>query len=542
MEPAERKRAVIYARVSTERQRERHTIASQLSVLPEVVRQHQYVLIDEPYIDDGVSGETIHERPQMMRLLEDAERSLFDAIFVIDLDRLTRARKSLDWEIIKDVCRRHRILVITPAQTYDFANEDHEFISDIFSRISAYEKKKILRRMVRGKWEKTKQGNFVGGRRPYGYRIIEKRFEVHPEEADVIRQMFAWCLEGRSCEAIRDALTAAGYPTPTGRKVPWAKSTVRRILQDEKYTGQFIRWTWKREEPASSKRGSSGRLARRNPSEWVTVEIPALIDRQTYAAAQQGLAVRKTIAKRNSKREYLLSGLLWCATCKCRMTGESYRQDNRYYVCYQRRRKKPGMPPCPLPACSANQLEHTVWDTVVSLLSQPDTLERAIQVARHEAEHNAVSEPERLAKLIQLRQQEKDRLINLYTIGALDSQEITPYLVKVKQEIATLQAQLDAAVTAQRQMSRLSSAKDVWAAAFRACHTMTYSEKRTILKLLFLASSQTHKEKQIGIWCHADGSVELRGIVEFPPSGQTVGMALPFRLAKPWRIPRSAHS
>ncbi|MGE5445661.1 MAG: recombinase family protein [Ignavibacteriales bacterium] len=122
-------RAVIYARVSTERQREKHTIASQLSVMPEVMKQKGYIQVKEPYIDDGISGETIEERPAMTALLEGAERGLFDAVFVVDIDRLTRARKEIDWMIIKDTFRKNRVVVITPSQEYNFDDEDQEFIS-----------------------------------------------------------------------------------------------------------------------------------------------------------------------------------------------------------------------------------------------------------------------------------------------------------------------------------------------------------------------------------------------------------------------------
>jgi DNA invertase Pin-like site-specific DNA recombinase len=195
--PTPGKRAVIYARVSTAQQREQHTIASQLAILPKLVEQHGYALVHEPYVDDGVSGETIAERPAMVQLLDDAERGQFDAIFVIDLDRLTRARRSLDWEIIKDTCRRQGILVITPSHVYDLAHEDHEFISDILSRISAYEKKKILRRMIRGKQEKTRQGRYIGGRKPYGYRIVDGQFVIDEEEAEVVREIFRRCAAGR---------------------------------------------------------------------------------------------------------------------------------------------------------------------------------------------------------------------------------------------------------------------------------------------------------------------------------------------------------
>ena len=53
-------RAVIYARVSTDRQREKHTIDSQLSILPDIIKQKDYMLIFNPYVDNGISGETIN--------------------------------------------------------------------------------------------------------------------------------------------------------------------------------------------------------------------------------------------------------------------------------------------------------------------------------------------------------------------------------------------------------------------------------------------------------------------------------------------------
>ena len=81
---------------------------------PEIIKQRDYIQILDPYVDDGISGETIDERPAMSKLLEDAERGLFDAVFVVDIDRLTRSQKSIDWEIIKDSLRKGHVTVVTP--------------------------------------------------------------------------------------------------------------------------------------------------------------------------------------------------------------------------------------------------------------------------------------------------------------------------------------------------------------------------------------------------------------------------------------------
>ncbi|MEW6545078.1 MAG: recombinase family protein [Nitrospirota bacterium] len=518
MDAAKPKRAVIYARVSTEQQRERHTIASQLSVMPGIVRQHGYELVDEPYVDDGVSGETINERPGMLRLLDDAERDLFDAIFVIDLDRMTRARKSIDWEIIKDICRRHCIYVITPSQVYDFANEDHEFISDIFSRLSALEKRKFLRRAMRGKLEKVRQGRFIGGRRPYGYQIVEGRFEIREEEAAVVREIFQRCLNGESCEIIPHALTAAGYLTPLGQRTPWSKSSVVRILHDSKYAGAFVRWKWKREDPGIGRRGAIGRLAPRPLSEQVTVEVPAIVTKETFEAAQLALNSRKTLSSRNTKREYLLGGILWCASCGCRMTGECYANEQRYYVCWNRRRKISRLAPCPVPACRADWVEEAVWKAVTSLLSQPDVLHQAIQRANHgtdAAQGDGVRDPRRIERLLEMRRKEKARLINLYMIGAID-EEVHPQLLKLKTEMKTLEEQLTVAWSDQRRLARVKSINTVWMASLqkRACETLTFPDKRTLLKLLFLNPDPRDKSPQIGIWYHQDHSIELIGIID----------------------------
>jgi len=516
------KRAVIYARVSTERQREQHTIASQLAILPGLVQQQGYTLVHEPYVDDGVSGETIAERPAMVHLLEDAEQGRFDAIFVIDLDRLTRARRSLDWEIIKDTCRRHGILVITPSHAYDFAHEDHEFISDIFSRISAYEKKKILRRMLRGKQEKTRQGRYIGGRRPYGYQIVEGQFLINEEEAEVVREIFRRCAAGESCETIGRTLTQAGIPTPSGTSTGWPLSSIKRILRDSKYTGAYVRWQWKREERRLTDRQAMGRLIRRPEREWISVACPAIIPPELFAAAQQALTSRRQLAKRNAKRDYLLSGLVRCATCQAKMVGECYPHERRYYVCWQKRRPKPNKPPCPLPALPADPLEAAVWEAVVTLLSQPAILEQAVTLAQSSAS-SSPPESARLQRLIKARQEERDRLMRLYLTGSLDEAETQRHLDRINRAIDALTAQQHAARAAEQHLHRFLETQHLVNQAGDQLRQLAFDERRRILTLLF-APDTASQAARFGIWCYPDAQVELVGILESQAPSLLVGI------------------
>src|SRR5450432_891589 len=88
-------RAVIYARVSSAAQRDRHTIASQLTTLPNFISLRGWKLVRPPetYVDDGrtAKGGFLSKRTSFTRLMHDAGQGLFDVVAVVDLDRLTRS-------------------------------------------------------------------------------------------------------------------------------------------------------------------------------------------------------------------------------------------------------------------------------------------------------------------------------------------------------------------------------------------------------------------------------------------------------------------
>ena len=81
-------KAVIYARVSSEEQREGQTIDSQVSELERFARERNWLLVNA-YKDDGWSG-AVMARPALDRLRDDASRGLFDAVLINDVDRLAR--------------------------------------------------------------------------------------------------------------------------------------------------------------------------------------------------------------------------------------------------------------------------------------------------------------------------------------------------------------------------------------------------------------------------------------------------------------------
>lgn len=504
-------KAVPYARVSTDKQREKHTIGSQLSILPELIKQKGYAQVGEPYIDDGLSGETIDDRPAMLRLLEDAERGLFDAVFVVDIDRLTRARKSFDWEVIKETFRKNRVLVITPSQEYNFEDEDQEFMSDLFSRISSYEKKKILRRMLRGKREKARQGKFFGGKALYGYTWDEttKQYEVVEDEAKVIRLIFNFCLQGLSIRRIPDYLTKLGYPTPVDSKGyrhrrksnKWATSTIRRILTNSTYAGEFVRWKYKRFDKHT--------LGLRPKDEWVLSQAPMIISPDVFEQAHEALTSRKALSSRNSKREYLLSGLIYCESCACKMTGEcsmSHNGEARYYVCANGRRRHLDKE-CPKRSIKAEEIELSVWEEIKKLLKSPTLLKKAILQSRSvDTSQENLTE---LNKQLENKAHEEERLLDLYQLGKFNIDTLNSRIEAIRREKEAISRAIEALSGRTKLDQRLKTLNELRIELETNIDTFDFERKRKALKILLWGKDG------IGVFLRPDYTAEIRGLVDF---------------------------
>jgi len=505
------KRAVIYARVSTERQREKHTIDSQLSVLPEILKQKGFIQTLEPYIDDGISGETIDERPGIISLLEDAEQRLFDAVFVVDIDRLTRARKSIDWEIIKESFVKGKVIVITPGQEFNFEDEDQELMSDIFSRISAHEKKKIMRRMLRGKKEKAKQGKFFGGKAPYGYSYDEetKEYEIVEEESKVVKLIFDLYLQGFGVKQIPEQLDklsiptpslAKGYKTKTNSTNKWVSSTITKILKNKAYAGEFIRWVNKRSERKS--------MTIRPDDEWIVTDIPQIISIETFEHTQETLKNRRVLSKRNSKRQYLLSGLIHCETCDCKMVGECSRGSKEllYYVCHNGRRKTLDIK-CPIRSVRTEEIEHAVWEEIKKLLKTPELLKKAILKSKSINDSDQMLEE--LNELMHKKENEEERLIDLYQHGSIDREKLNTRIEKLNLDKTNIRKKIGSLIEANKVDTRLKTINELKFELEADIDSFDFEQKRKVLTLLLTGS------KEVGIFLNSDYSVEIRGLINF---------------------------
>src|SRR6202158_6403710 len=188
------KTAAIYARVSSDQQKEEKTIASQTAALVEFARSEGYSVPDEwVFQDEGYSGASL-VRPGLERVRDLAAEGQIQAVLALSPDRLSR--KYAYQVLLNEELGRHGVQVVFVKAPQSDTPED-QLLLQFQGMIAEYERAQILERSRRGKRHRARQGevNVLSGA-PYGYRYVRKSeeragyYEVIEAEAQGVRQVY----------------------------------------------------------------------------------------------------------------------------------------------------------------------------------------------------------------------------------------------------------------------------------------------------------------------------------------------------------------
>lgn len=389
------KRAIICARVSTTAQAEKgHSIPSQFELMRVYAHREGMTVIAE--LQDEISGTIpIRQRPGGAKLYEHIDNRTADAVVFFTVDRVTRDEDLIEINVIRRDIRG-------AGMELHYANDGGKtdlstmggMIDTFKAAFAAEERKKIRERTMRGMRRKATEGRMVGQGGPrYGYRFEgekpNRQYVVDDAQADVIRLIFRWFLQGDGISplskpmtlwTIAVKLTAMGVPTPSTRnnrprKVmgQWSRTSIFEIIRDETYTGV-------------ARFGKVVMLGKKKVdrplAEQVAITVPAIIDRETWEKAQGLLKQNKANATRNAHRVYLLRGLIFCGKCGSRFGGNSIKGTHRY-LCNQFAKvlNRPELK-CKQPSVLGPWLDAEAWAYVLDIITDEDKFKQALQLAQ----------------------------------------------------------------------------------------------------------------------------------------------------------------
>jgi site-specific DNA recombinase len=284
------KLAVIYARVSSDQQREEHTIASQTAALIEFAKNHELEVPKEwIFEDEGYSGATL-ERPGLERVRDLAAEGQVQVVLAYAPDRLSR-KYAYQILLIEELAR-HGVetrFVKAPQS----ATAEDQLLVQFQGMIAEYERAQILERSRRGKRYRARSGEVsVLSGAPYGYRYIRKTdetlasYRVIDAEARVVQRVYEmYTVDGLSMGEITRRLNAEGIPTRK-QSARWERSVVWAMLRNPAYRGAAAFGKTRiagrmRVTRALRRRGaivSSNSIGHERPrEEWIEIPVPALV-------------------------------------------------------------------------------------------------------------------------------------------------------------------------------------------------------------------------------------------------------------------------
>ncbi len=313
-------RAALYARYSSDLQ-SITSIEDQMRLCRERAAREGWQVSAE-YDDPAISGSHIENRPGIQRLLADARAGRFDLVLTEAIDRLARDQEHIAW--LYKRLRHAGVKIVTLAD-----GEVSAIHIGLKGTMAALFLEDLAAKVKRGQRGQVERGRAAGGL-AYGYRVV-RRFgadgrpetglrEIDPDQAGIVRRIFAEFLLGLSPRQIAARLNTEGVPGPRGGA--WNQSTIhgargrgRGILHNEIYVGRV---TYGRASFAKDPDSGRRREVKSRAAEWVTRAAPALrvVDDETWQRVQRMKAAKGNYPPTKARRpKRLLSGLVTCGAC-----------------------------------------------------------------------------------------------------------------------------------------------------------------------------------------------------------------------------------
>ncbi len=487
--------AALYCRVSTSEQKEEGTsLDTQRQQGLAKARELGWTVHSEHIIQEDWTGKDLG-RPGLVRLLELASSGRVQGIIIFTLDRLYRPENDGDEWRVFELLQRFQDAgadVVWVDPSLPSGGPLSSVITFLDAWRSGRERRALIERTTRGLLEKARRGKVISASAaPFGYRFDpgSSTLGIHDDEAKIVRLIFhLYTQERLSLLKLADSLNRLGI-SPPGRGHRWHGSSIARMLGNETYAGTLWHHRWQDVGKTKPK------FVERPKDDQVAVPVPAIIPREVFVAAKERLKQNKRLARRNTKREYLLSGLVK-HVCGSRMGGCS-NKGILYYRCYKSLSFKApidndGVPQrCDCRWVNGKALESAVWETVTDLIRHPELLMRELERLTQPDSATREALEEELAvieKRLEDLPREERRLVDGYRKGFYADFMMREEMDRVKEERAgaderrkELERQLS---LLEKAMSYRESLEGFAGRVSVGLDTMGFDERRELLRLL----------------------------------------------------------
>lgn len=445
-----------YLRVSSAAQADegRSGLPRQIMHVHEVALKHGLKIPWNCLYADDDSGFDFANRPELSRLRQEykSPNRKARAVVIEHLDRLSR---NADWHqgFLLDEMKQYGVRAIF---WKEFTSRIERAVMGAIAQDGMEQAKQ---RMAEGNIHKARDGRVTARVPAYGYKLVDSfgregetakkdtHYAIREDEAQVVRFIFQKVIEGYPSRRIAIMLEGS-YPPPK-KFANWESKMVRLIINNRVYKGEFVANATRQVKVPTTKDPWSltdtvgkmlTRKVARPPEEWIIVPVPAIVSPEEWEIANKMMDKNLVMASRHGKRQFLLTGLIKCATCnhtwigghkinrrKLKTTGEIVEQPFEWYVCTSKGHRMPAVIQkigCDQSQITAQVLENAVWEILHEVLLQPDillaALDREFQGDTNEEINRQI---DFLQEQIRNTKIEDEKLYRAYLAGVFDESE-----------------------------------------------------------------------------------------------------------------------
>lgn len=316
-------RVAAYARVSTDSDEQLVSLKAQREHYETYIKSNSEWEFAGLYYDEGISGTKKEKRPELLRMIRDCENGKIDFIVTKSISRF--ARNTMDClELVRSLMDIG-VYIYFEKENLNTGDMESELMLSILSGFAEEESASISQNTSWSINKKFQNGSYIIGSPPYGYANVNGEMVIVPEEAEIIKRIFAECLSGKGGSIIAKGLNRDNIPARRGNH--WSPGTVIEMLRNEKYKGDVL--FQKTYTDSNFNRhinnGEKDQFYCKNHHE-------PIISREVFSKAQKLIAERaknrnKSIAKNTYQNRYVLSGRIICGEC-----GSKFRRKTNYSV------------------------------------------------------------------------------------------------------------------------------------------------------------------------------------------------------------------
>jgi len=300
-----------YCRVSTDSDAQLESLEAQKTHYENYITSRDDWEFAGLYYDEGITGTKKGKRPELLRLIDDCKAGKVDFIITKSISRFSRNTTDC-LELVRTLLALH-IPIFFEKENINTGSMESELFLAILSSMAEGESVSISENSKWSIQKRFENGTFKCSYPPYGYDWDGEQMVINPEQAAVVKEIFAALLSGKGTHAIADDLNQRGVHSKRGGH--WTATTIRGMLSNEKYVGDCL----------FQKTYSDSQFVRHNnhgeqAQYMVKDHHEPIISREDFEAAQAFVKQRaseKGVIKGTEKYQnrYVFSGKIICGEC-----------------------------------------------------------------------------------------------------------------------------------------------------------------------------------------------------------------------------------